>query len=70
MPRWLPLLAIALFVAVALGTAAFWSFGLLRNPRDDTTGKPPVAACDPPGHDKGPRPAECPQSAPPTQRAP
>ncbi|GEP03600.1 hypothetical protein MOX02_16380 [Methylobacterium oxalidis] len=70
MGRSLPLIAVALFVAVAVGVAVFWGFGLLRSAQDDAPGKPPVTACDPPGYDKGPRPAECPQAVPPTQRAP
>ncbi|WP_132250873.1 molecular chaperone-like protein [Methylobacterium segetis] len=70
MSRLLPRIAIALFVAVAVGVAVFWGFGLLRSARDDAAGKPPVAACDPPGQATGPRPPECPQSTPPTQRAP
>ncbi|GJD96903.1 hypothetical protein OCOJLMKI_4130 [Methylobacterium iners] len=70
MSRSLPFIALALLIAVAVGTAVFWGFGLLRSPKDDTSGKPAVAACEPQGYDKPPRPADCPQSAPPTQRTP
>ncbi|MGU3539147.1 molecular chaperone-like protein [Methylobacterium sp. A54F] len=71
MPRAFPLLALALLAAVACGALALWFSGLTGTAQDQAGGKPPVAACDPPGQQKpGPRPPECPQAAPPNARSP
>jgi hypothetical protein len=68
--RRIALLAVVLLIAVAAVVLVLRATGQYRTASEDAAGKPPVPACDPPGYDKGPRPAECPQAAPPTARTP
>lgn len=68
-PRAAPLIAIILFVVVAVTLGLLWSRGAVRRPAEDvrTSGAP--AACAP-LNPNGPPPADCPQATPPTQRTP
>ncbi|KAB1074352.1 molecular chaperone-like protein [Methylobacterium planeticum] len=68
--RWIALLAVALLITVAVAVLALRATGQFRTAGEDAAGKPAIPACDPVGYDKGPRPAECPQAAPPTARTP
>ncbi|HEV7439153.1 MAG TPA: molecular chaperone-like protein [Methylobacterium sp.] len=68
--RRIALIAVVLLVTVAAAVLVLRASGQFRTAGEDAAGKPPVPACDPPGYDKGPRPAECPQAAPPTARTP
>ncbi|KQP40709.1 hypothetical protein ASF49_20275 [Methylobacterium sp. Leaf104] len=68
-PRWIPFLAAALFVAAAVTMGLLWSRGALRHPSEDArTAGAPVACA--PLNPSGPAPPECPQAQQPTQRAP
>ncbi|MGU3361911.1 molecular chaperone-like protein [Methylobacterium sp. M6A4_1b] len=67
-PRWIPFLAGALFIAAAVTMGLLWSRGALRHPSEDarTAGMPACAPLNP----SGPAPPECPQAKQPTQRTP
>lgn len=58
--RWLPLVAVILFVAVGLGVLTLWSFGVLRSAKDDAGSKPPRSACEPAMPAGAERPKDCP----------
>lgn len=68
-PRAAPLIAIILFVVVAVTLGLLWSRRALRHPADDVRAGSAPTACAPLNPD-GPPPAECPQAKPPTQRTP
>lgn len=68
-PRAAPLVAIILFVVVAVTLVLLWSRGALRHPAEDVrTGGAPTACA--PLNPSSPPPADCPQATPPTQRTP
>jgi hypothetical protein len=68
-PRWIPVLAVGLFLAAAITLAILWSRGALRHPSEDARSPGAPAACAP-LNPSGPPPADCPQAKPPTQRTP
>lgn len=68
-PRAAPLIAIGLFLVVAVTLGLLWSRGAIRHPAEDVrTGGAPAACA--PLNPNGPPPADCPQAKPSTQRTP
>ncbi|GJD94824.1 hypothetical protein [Methylobacterium iners] len=66
MSRWLPLVATALIVIVAVVGIGLWKFDLMRAARVENDGRPAVPACDPANEAARAVLPECPdQSGPP-----
>ena len=70
MPRWLPLIAAALFAIAVVVGIGLWRSGVREEQRAETDGKSAIPACDPQNTVGKVILPDCPKPAFPTPRTP